>query len=82
MSESSCSHPSGTRITPTWWAFHVQSVLFLWMMSLVVLVHPQQLRYNKELSKHVTNLLDGLLKEDRYDKRIRPNFGGNEIHKL
>ncbi|ODM90107.1 Gamma-aminobutyric acid receptor subunit alpha-6 [Orchesella cincta] len=32
-----------------------------------------------ELSKHVTNLLDGLLKEDRYDKRIRPNFGGPPV---
>lgn len=60
----------------SWWTFHLESVIFLGIIYLVVLVHPQQLRYNKELSKHVTNLLDGLLKEDRYDKRIRPNFGG------
>ncbi|CAL8119985.1 unnamed protein product [Orchesella dallaii] len=61
------------------WLFHFESVIFLWILSLIVLVHPQQLRYNKELSKHVTNLLDGLLKEDRYDKRIRPNFGGPPV---
>lgn len=34
------------------------------------------LRYNKELSKDVTTLLDSLLKQDKYDKRFRPDFGG------
>jgi hypothetical protein len=55
------------------------SLEFLWFFCIVmqgVLVQPQQLKYNKELSKDVTTLLDGLLKEDKYDKRFRPNFGG------
>jgi len=35
-----------------------------------------QLRYSKQLSQDVTSLLDQLLREDIYDKRFRPNFGG------
>jgi len=54
----------------------LQSVLFLSVTLQGVLVQPQQLRYNKELSKDVTTLLDNLLREDKYDKRFRPQFGG------
>ncbi len=46
------------------------------LLSLLDLVQAQQLRYNKGLSKDVTTLLDSLLKEDKYDKRFRPDFGG------
>ena len=41
----------------------------------------QQLRYNKHLSTEVTTLLDSLLHEDKYDRRFRPDFGGEKFLK-
>ncbi|OXA53272.1 Gamma-aminobutyric acid receptor subunit alpha-4 [Folsomia candida] len=52
--------------------FFTSNLFFLLFSVLIDLVHPQQLRYNKGLSKDVTNLLDSLLREDKYDKRFRP----------
>ena len=54
-----------------------------WSITFVVLflfgwseVSSQQFRYNKELSKEVTTLLDSLLSSDKYDRRLRPDFRG------
>lgn len=59
--------------------FFTSNLFFLLFSVLIDLVHPQQLRYNKGLSKDVTNLLDSLLREDKYDKRFRPHFGGRRF---
>ena len=63
--------------------FHSQSWLtletmvgFFLLFGLTPVQPADPLRYNKELSRDVTTLLDQLLSEDKYDKRFRPNFGG------
>lgn len=53
---------------------------FLPVILLIILVDSGfGLRENRLLIANVTHTLDSLLAIDRYDKRLRPGFGGEYI---
>ncbi|KAJ9594386.1 hypothetical protein L9F63_014176, partial [Diploptera punctata] len=56
-------------------------LIFIWTTAVVFMVlwtgtTTSFLKDSRVLSKNVTSTLDQLLNRSRYDKRIRPDFGG------